>query len=79
MDDVWAFLSDPGNRVTLSWLGGGFVVVAGGVWAVFKFFRKTGAERASSITVTADHGGIAAGRDAHVTPETKRSASDSTK
>ena len=79
MDELWAILSDPSNRATLSWLGGGVVVFAGGVWAVFKFFRKTGGERAPSITVTADHGGIAAGRDAHVTPETKRSPSDSTK
>ncbi len=38
MVDIQALLSDPQNREVLQWLGGGLVVVAGGAWAVMKFF-----------------------------------------
>jgi hypothetical protein len=76
MDDLWAFLSDPGNRAILSWIGGGIVIVAGGVWTVFTFFRKTKGDGRSSVTVTADRGGIASGRDTHVSTEAKRRPSD---
>ena len=31
-------LKDPEKRAVLSWLGGGAVVVAGGIWAVFTFY-----------------------------------------
>jgi hypothetical protein len=36
--DTWAFLTSSDNRVILSWVGSGVVVVAGGFWAVFRFF-----------------------------------------
>ena len=34
MGSVWVFLGKSSNRRLLSWLGGGGVVVAGGIWAV---------------------------------------------
>jgi hypothetical protein len=58
LDGFWAFLSDPGNREVLGWIGGGIVVVAGGAWAMVKF--AAGEERRS---VRADRGGVAIGRD----------------
>ncbi len=39
-DLVMDFLNDNQNQETLTWLGGGCVVVAGGVWTAFKFFLK---------------------------------------
>jgi hypothetical protein len=37
---VWTFLGDEANQAVLSWLGGGMVVAAGGIWTVFKFLWK---------------------------------------
>jgi hypothetical protein len=37
MRSLWSFISKPGNRAILGWLGGGVVIVAGGVWAVVTF------------------------------------------
>jgi hypothetical protein len=37
MDSLWSFLAKPKNQKTLSWLGGGVVIVAGGIWAVMTF------------------------------------------
>ena len=54
---VWAFLSDPANREVLGWIGGGIVAAAGGAWAVIKFSAE------NRPSVTADHGGVAIGRD----------------
>ena len=76
MDDLWAFLSDPANRAILSWIGGGIVAFAGGVWAVFTFLRKTKGDDRNSVTVMADRGGIASGRDTHVTTEARRTPGD---
>jgi hypothetical protein len=38
MEAIWRFLGDKRNRVILSWLGGGAVVVIGGLWAAFIYF-----------------------------------------
>jgi hypothetical protein len=61
LEALWAFLSDPDNQQTLAWLGGGLVAVAGGLWAVIKFFfpRSSGG-KPTSQTISADRGGIAA-------------------
>jgi hypothetical protein len=56
MDAIWRFVTD--NRDTLSWLGGGAVVLAGGVWTVTTFFLKR--EKSKPVSAV---GGIAAGRD----------------
>jgi hypothetical protein len=37
MGSLWSFLAKPKNQKTLSWLGGGVVFVAGGIWAVVMF------------------------------------------
>ena len=63
--DLWALLQDEKNRVVLSWLGGGLVVVVAGLWAVFKLLhRKPG----TVMTITADRGGIAAGGNVNTNP-----------
>ena len=64
---IWDWLSHSGNQATLVFLGGGVVVVVTGIFAIFKFRRSGGEKKPSSLTVTADRGGVAAGRDAHVT------------
>ena len=61
MEAVWQFVTD--NRDVLSWLGGGVVVVAGGVWTITKFFLKR--EKLKSISAV---GGVAAGRDISGSP-----------
>jgi TIR domain len=35
---LWSFLANPKNQKTLSWLGGGAVVVIAGLWAAFVYF-----------------------------------------
>jgi hypothetical protein len=35
---VLVFLRDEGNRALLGWIGGGFVVLAGGLWAIYLHF-----------------------------------------
>lgn len=37
MGSVWAFLRKPSNQRLLSWLGGGTVVIAGGIWAMVTY------------------------------------------
>jgi hypothetical protein len=66
LESIWAFLTDPANRVVLTWLGGGLVVALGGAWTAFTYFRsssttsKAGSEPAK---VTAAHGSVAIGRN----------------
>ena len=67
MTDLWSFLGDAKNQATLSWLGGGLVVLAGGAWAVLKFLAGQEETVAKPVplpgraTVRADHGSIAGG------------------
>jgi hypothetical protein len=65
--DVWAFLSDPANQATLTWLGGGITVAAGGAWAMIRYFARrpepAKPTQPSRSTVRAEGGGVAAGRD----------------
>jgi hypothetical protein len=60
---LWVWLSNPDNQQTVAWIGGGMAAVAAGAWTVFKTLHN---KSSTSTTVTADHGGIAAGRDANV-------------
>jgi len=63
MEAIWRFITD--NRETLSWLGSGAVVVAGGAWAVTRFFLKR--EKPKPVSAI---GGVAAGRDIRGSPIT---------
>ena len=65
MAEIWSFVQDESNRAVLAWIGSGVVVVAGAIWAVLKFVLSKGAGKSAPTppTVTASHGGIAAGRD----------------
>ena len=71
METLWASLSDPDNQQTLAWLGGGLVVVAGGLWAVIKF-KLSHSSGSSKPSISADRGGIAAGRDVKIAGKHKR-------
>lgn len=62
MGSLWSFLSASRNQKTVSWLGAGLVVVAGGAWAVFTYVWPH--EEGPKI-VCAQPGGIAGGRDAN--------------
>jgi hypothetical protein len=77
---IWDWLLVPENQKALAFLGTGFAAVVMAIWAVFKFFHKDGRVgkppadvRPSSVNVTADHGSVAAGRDANVSKTEVRS------
>jgi hypothetical protein len=59
---MWEWLSDPQVQKTLGFVGGGIAAVVAAWWAVVKFVLGNSK---SSVTVTADRGGMAAGRDIH--------------
>jgi hypothetical protein len=40
MASLWSFLSTSKNQKTLSWIGGGLVVVIAGLWAAFVYFNS---------------------------------------
>jgi hypothetical protein len=63
LDAFWSWLQDPANRDVITWIGGGLVVVVGGVWAVVKYFARSGGDGGAAPSVRADRGGVAAGRD----------------
>jgi TIR domain len=64
-DGFWGFLRDKRNQQVLSWLGGGLVVVATGLWVAFVYFFPPGkspeAKSLEPVSVQADHGGVAIG------------------
>jgi hypothetical protein len=37
MSSIWTFVRKPSNQRLLSWLGGGGVVAAAGIWAVITY------------------------------------------
>lgn len=41
MSAFWQFLRDKRNQQVLGWLGGGLLVAATGLWAVFLYFYPT--------------------------------------
>lgn len=57
---MWEWLSDPQAQKTLAFVGGGVAAVVAGGWAVFKFLAN---KPKPGVVVTADRGGMAAGRD----------------
>ena len=69
VDGLWGFLRDKRNQQVLSWLGGGLVVAATGLWAAFVYFSptpkspETKSAEPTPPSVQANCGGIAIGRD----------------
>ena len=51
-------LKDPEKRAVLSWLGGGAIVVAGGLWAVFTFYveHRDAHDKKGGTTITVGQG-----------------------
>src|SRR6266852_3883768 len=64
MAAIWAFLTNPANQATLSWLGGGLSALAAGAWAVVKF-RDSKPPSGTSVgsTPPAQNQGVASGED----------------
>jgi hypothetical protein len=65
---VLAFLRDEANRAFLGWIGGGLVVLATGLWAVFTFYvdhSKPSPPPATTI-VEQKGTGISSGRDTNI-------------
>jgi len=63
MSSLWEFVRQKRNREVLGWLGGGLVVAATGLWAVFVYLfpPQKPSEPRSSSNVQADRGGVAVG------------------
>ncbi len=73
MAAIWAFLTNPANQATLSWLGGGLSALAAGAWAVVKFRDSKPASGTSvGSTPPAQNQGVGSGkgrkRSAHSFP-----------
>jgi hypothetical protein len=73
MSELWNFLTASENQETLSWLGGGLVVIFGGLWTVLKFFlSRTQGKSGTAGTATppgqvsASQGGITGGRNVNI-------------
>jgi hypothetical protein len=66
MQKLWDFVVE--NRETLTWLGGGVVAVAGGIWAIIKHFFPSEPRKQlpAGPTVSLSGAGIASGGDTHV-------------
>src|SRR3984893_10121258 len=60
---LWEIIKSPDNRAVISWLGGGAVVVAGGLWTVVTFVveHKDASGNKGGTTVTVSGQGIASG------------------
>jgi hypothetical protein len=56
MGSFWSFLAKPNNQKTLSWLGGGAVVVIAGLWVAFVYFfppKKDGESSGPQVKIDA--------------------------
>jgi hypothetical protein len=64
-DGLWGFLRDKPNQQVLSWLGGGLVVAATGLWVAFVYLFPPGkspeAKSREPVSVQSGPGGIAVG------------------
>ena len=67
MNAFWRFLRDKRNQQVLGWAGGGLVVAATGLWAVFLYLfplskpSESGPARPTSVSVEAGCSSIAVG------------------
>lgn len=84
LQTVLTILGDETNQKTLTWLGGGLVVAAGGVWTVVQFFWPTTKSSADKPVaepqpptgnqVMADRRGVAAGGNINIDNSTSTKA-----
>jgi hypothetical protein len=63
MEAIWRFIGDDRNRVILSWLGGGAVVVIGALWVAFTFFAGDKHSPGPAPAPCAGAGSVTVGRD----------------
>jgi tetratricopeptide (TPR) repeat protein len=65
---VLAFLRDESNRALLGWIGGGFVVLATGFWAVFTFYADHSKPSPPPTTTIVEQKGtgITSGHDTNI-------------
>lgn len=61
LETIWGFLNNSANQTTLTWLGGGVAVAAGGIWAIIKFFAKKPEPSKPQPMMTASNGGVVIG------------------
>ncbi|MDQ6867591.1 MAG: hypothetical protein M3178_04000 [Pseudomonadota bacterium] len=66
-------IKSPDNRAVISWLGGGAVVVAGGIWTVLTFVveHKDTSDKKGGTNITVSGQGIVSGRDTNITGPSK--------
>jgi hypothetical protein len=50
MSAIWAFLTNPTNQATLTWVGTGLSALAAGAWAVVKFLSSRDSRPPSSTS-----------------------------
>ena len=83
LDALWSFLRDPANRETLGWISAGIAAVAGGLWAVIRFFAQGGEDGPKGVgpkrEVKADRGGVAIGGNAIDSPINAKSSPTNTR
>ena len=60
---LWEIARNPDKRAVISWLGGGAVVVAGGLWTVLTFVveHKDASDKKGGTNITLSGQGIASG------------------
>jgi hypothetical protein len=78
---VLAFLRDEGNRALLGWIGGGLVVLATGLWAVYvRFYPAPEAKHGPpQKQIEAECGSVAVGGDVSGATITAGSSGDCAK
>ena len=61
-------IKDPDKRAILSWLGGGAVVAAGGIWTAVTFVveHKDASDKKGGTNITVSGQGIVSGRDTNI-------------
>jgi TIR domain len=61
VNPIWAFLIQRKNREVLAWIGGGLVVVATGLWAIFVYVFPPKKDLSDATNTEATCGGVAIG------------------
>jgi hypothetical protein len=62
LDRFWTFIKN--NQATLTWLGGGVAIAAGGLWTAFVYFfppQSPPKPASAPVAVEANCGGVAVG------------------